>query len=151
VAVSGTVFAATATVPAYAGMGFDFNNHFKKSCPYGASAYHGLSFWAKGTPFKISVKIPATTPATALSAGTCAAMCEDHYSKLVAPPPDGTSWGQITLMFTGDATFKQAGWGTVAAFDAANILAVQFQIDGTTTQTGAVAYNYAVDDVAFLP
>src|SRR5450755_4717392 len=58
-AVSGMVAAATATVPAYAGMGFDFNNHFKKSCPYGAGAYHGMSFWAKGTPFKISIKIPA--------------------------------------------------------------------------------------------
>ena len=150
IGISGMVAAATATVPAYAGLGFDLNNHFKKSCPYGASAYHGISFWAKGTvPFKISIKISATTAASSLSVGTCAAMCDDHYSKTVAPPPDGTTWGQVNVMF---ADLKQAGWGTVVpAFDAANILAVQFQLDGLTTQTGPVAYAFAIDNVAFLP
>ncbi|HEY4106058.1 MAG TPA: hypothetical protein VGM44_19290, partial [Polyangiaceae bacterium] len=148
--IKGSVNLATDTVPAYAGMGFDFNNHFMKSCPYGASAYHGISFYAKGSPFKASVKIPATTGATAQSVGTCAAMCEDHYSQLVAPPPDG-SWGLVTISFADTTKFKQAGWGTAAAFDAGNILAVQFQVDGATTATAPVAYDFAVDDLAFTP
>ena len=97
--ISGMVAAATATVPAYAGLGFDFNNHFQKSCPYGASAYHGITFWAKGTPFKATVKIPATTPPSTLTLGTCAAMCEDHYSQVIAPPPDGATWAQFTITF----------------------------------------------------
>jgi hypothetical protein len=148
--VSGMVAAATTAIPAYAGMGFDFNNHFMKSCPYGGSAYKGITFWARGTPFKASVKIPATTGATALSVGSCAAMCEDHFSQQVAPPPDTTTWAQITITFTDATKFKQAGWGTPATFDASSILALQFQIDGTTTQTAAVAYGFAVDDIAFF-
>jgi hypothetical protein len=148
--IKGSVNLATATVPAYAGMGFDFNNHFMKSCPYGASAYHGISFWAKGSPFKASVKIPATTGATAQSVGSCTAMCEDHYSQLIAPAPDG-SWTQVTITFADSTKFKQAGWGTPATFDPGNILAVQFQIDGTTTQTAPATYDFAVDDLAFIP
>jgi hypothetical protein len=65
-------------------------------------------------------------------------------------PGDTTSWAQITITFADATKFKQAGWGTVATFDPGNILALQFQIDGTTTQTGAVAYGFAVDDIAFF-
>ena len=152
---SGSVAPATETVPTNAGMGFDFNNHFKKSCAYNASVYKGITFWAKGTvPFKVAVGIPGTTPKTA-DGGTCvpgATMgCYDHYNTLVAPPPDGTTWAQFTVTFADKTTFAQAGWGAVAAFDAAALLNVQFQVDGTATATAATPYNFAVDDVAFVP
>jgi len=145
--ISGMVNLATMTAPAYAGMGFDFNNHFMKSCAYNASAYKGITFYAKGSAFKVSIKIPATTGTGPLSAGTCAAMCEDHYSQSVGANPD---WTQVTVTFADSTRFKQAGWGTVATFDPANILGVQFQVDGLTTQTAPVAYDFSVDDLTFF-
>jgi len=147
---SGSLMPASATVPTYAGLGFDFNNHFKKSCAYGASAYKGISFWAKGSPIKAAVKIPATTSTSTTDAGSCAAKCEDHYSQLIVPPPDG-SWKQFTITFADSVNFAQAGWGTPATFDASSLLGVQFQIDGLATATAAAPFDFSVDDVAFVP
>ena len=151
---SGSLMPATDTVPTYAGMGFDFNNHFAKSCAYNAGVYKGISFWAKGTvPFHAAVAIPGTTPSTS-DGGTCVAgtkPCSDNYSMLVTPVPDGTTWTQFTITFADATTFAQAGWGVVATFDPAHILNLQFQVNGETTATAAAPYDFAVDDIAFVP
>ncbi len=151
---SGSLLPATDTVPTYAGMGLDFNNHFAKSCAYGASAYKGISFWAKGTvPFHAAIAIPATTPSTS-DGGTCVAgvkPCADHYFMLITPVPDGTTWTQFTITFADTTTFAQAGWGASATFDPAHILNLQFQVNGETTATAATPYDFAVDDLAFVP
>ena len=147
----GSLPPATAALPSYAGLGFDFNNHFAKSCVYGASAYHGISFWAKGTvPFQAGIAVPATTPTTSDS-GTCATMCSDNFSMTVAPPPDGTTWKQFTITFADMTTFAQAGWGTPATFDPSKIINMQFQVNATTTATAAAPFDISIDDVAFVP
>jgi len=65
---------------------------------------------------------------------------------LIAPPVDG-SWAKQTVTFA-DPMFKPPSWVTpVPTFDPANILAVQFQVDGGTA---AAAYGFAVDDIAFF-
>src|SRR5205823_7969623 len=102
----GSLPPATDTVPTYAGMGVDLNNHFAKSCVYDGKAYKGISFYAKGSAFKVAVDIPGTVPTTSDS-GACAAMCSDHFNMLVAPPPDGTTWKQFTIKW---ADLTQAGW-----------------------------------------
>jgi hypothetical protein len=144
-----------ATTPTYAGIGFDFNNHFAKSCAYGASAYKGISFWAKGTvPFRAAVAIPGTTP-TSSDSGTCVPVgtigCADNYSITVKPVPDNATWTQFTITFADSAGFTQAGWGVKAPFDPAHILNLQFQFDGLVTATAAAPYDFAVDDIAFVP
>ena len=131
-----------------AGMGFDFNNTAKKSCVYNASAYSGITFWAKGNvALKAMVKIPATTQSTSDS-GTCTMigppnMCEDHYT-LTPTPALTTAWTQYTITFASAATFAQAGWGVKVPFDKSNIIAMQFQINM------GVAFDFAIDDVAFF-
>jgi hypothetical protein len=152
---SGSLMPATDTIPTYAGIGFDFNNHFAKSCAYGASAYKGISFWAKGTgAFHAAVAIPGTTPTTA-DGGTCVPVgtksCADNYFTLVAPVPDNATWKQFTITFSDTATFAQAGWGVVAPFDPAHILNLQFQVNGETTATAPAPYDFSIDDVAFVP
>jgi hypothetical protein len=142
----GSLPPATDTVPTYAGMGVDLNNHFAKSCVYDGKAYKGISFYAKGSAFKVAVAIPGTVPTTSDS-GACAAMCSDHFNMLVAPPPDG-SWKQFTINWT-DLT--QAGWGTVAMFDASKLINIQFQVDGLTTATATAPFDFSVDDLAFVP
>ena len=146
----GSLPAATATVPSYAGLGFDFNNHFKKSCIYNASAFKGISFWAKGTvPFQAGLAIPATQP-SASDSGACAAMCSDNYSMTVAPMPDGTTWKQFTLTFADKTSFTQAGWGAIATFDPSKIINMQFQVNADMV-TAAAPFDIAVDDIAFVP
>jgi len=146
--IKGSVGITAPMLDTYAGLGFDFNNHFKKSCPYNATAYKGISFYAKGTPFTVAIKIPGTTPPDDQSSGTCATTtCSGHYGMLIAPPPSG-AWTKQTVMFN-DPTFKPPTWVmTPPAFDPASILAVQFQVDGASTAT---AYDFAVDDLAFIP
>ncbi|HEY0464268.1 MAG TPA: hypothetical protein VGC79_08670 [Polyangiaceae bacterium] len=141
---SGTVFTTYG-----AGMGFDFNNN-GKSCPYDASAYMGIKFWAKANAGNMAmmkltamVKIPATTPTTA-DGGTCAAMCEDHYA-LTPAPTLTTTWTQYTITFANKATFAQGGFGTaVPTFDKSKILAMQFQV------AKSVKFDFSVDDITFF-
>ena len=77
------------------------------------------------------------------------ASCSDNYGMLFGPIPD--AWTQVTVTFADKTTFTQSGWGVVVpTFDPANILNVQFQVDGTTTATAAAPYNFAIDDVAFF-
>jgi len=146
------LFAAVTSGPAFttygAGMGFDFNNN-GKSCPYDASAYSGIKFWAKantgnmtGMALTAMIKIPATTPTTS-DGGTCAAMCEDHYALKPAPVLT-TTWTQYTITFATAATFGQNGFGTAATFDKSKILAMQFQV------AKDVKFDFSVDDITFF-
>jgi len=144
-----SAFAATTSGPAFtsygAGMGFDFNNTTMKSCPYNASAYTGIKFYAKantgnmtGMTLKAMIKIPATTPTTS-DGGTCATKCEDHFYLKPAPALT-TTWTQYTMPF---ASIAQDGFGTVATFDKTKILAMQFQV------ASGVAFNFSIDDITF--
>lgn len=148
------LFAAVTSGPAFttygAGMGFDFNNN-GKSCPYDASAYTGIKFWAKantgnmtGMALTAMIKIPATTPTTS-DGGTCAAMCEDHYALKPAPVLT-TAWTQYTITFATAATstFGQNSFGTVVPFDKSKILAMQFQV------AKGVKFDFSVDDITFF-
>jgi len=144
------MFAATTSGPAFtiygAGMGFDFNNTAMKSCPYDASAYTGIKFWAKANAgnmatmaLKAMIKIPATTPSTS-DGGACATKCEDHFYLKPAPVLT-TTWTQYSMPF---ASIAQDGFGTpVSAFDKAHILAMQFQV------AMGVAFNFSIDDITF--
>jgi hypothetical protein len=130
-----------------AGIGFDFNNSSSKSCAYDASAYTGIKFWAKGNvAIRATVKIPGTTAkkTNGSDAGTCVAtttaMCDDHYGLTTATLT--TTWKEFTLDFAA-ATFMQEGWGTKVAFDAKNIIAMQFQV------AKALPFDFSIDDVTF--
>lgn len=128
-----------------AGLGVDFNNTPAFSCPYNATAYSGIKFWAKTTAtFKAMVQIPATTAKqTTADSATCVSttMCNDHYYIQV---PVSTAWAQFTITFADSTTFKQEGWGTPATFDKAHLLGLQFQVKQ------AVDFNISLDDLTFF-
>ena len=148
-------YAATTSGPAFtsygAGMGFDFNNTASKACPYDATAYSGITFYAKantgnmtGMTLKVMLKIPATTP-VAQASGACAAAskCEDHYALKPAPVLT-TAWTKYTITFASKATFDQQGFGAAATFDKSKIIAMQFQV------AQDVKFNFSIDDIAFF-
>lgn len=143
------LFSAKTTGPAFtlwgAGMGFDFNNVAMKSCPYDASAYQGIKFWAKGNiALKAMITIPTTTQQAGTNSGTCttAAKCEDHYA-LTPKPLLTDTWTQFTIDFASAATFAQEGWGVKVPFEKNRILAVQFQVPANA------AFDFSVDDLTF--
>jgi len=144
---------ATTSGPAFttygAGMGFSFNTPASKACPYNATAYKGITFWAKAntgnaaTTIAAMIKIPATTPVA--DGGTCTATCEDHYSLKPAPMLT-TTWTQHTITFAtaATATFGQNNFGKVVPFDKASILAMQFQV------AKSVKFDFSIDDITFF-
>jgi Carbohydrate binding domain (family 11) len=150
-ATSGSLAVTSTPAPSYAGLGFDFNNRLMKSCAYSASAYTGISFWAKGNAaLRAMIKIPATTStSTTASIGTCTVNCEDHYG-ISVPVLDPATWKQFTITFSDRTTFAQAGWGTKVTFDNTALLAMQFQVSGSITATTSTPYSFSIDDVAFI-
>lgn len=141
-------FAAATSGPAFttygAGMGFDFNNVMMKPCPYDATAYSGITFYAKsngtaGLAIKAMVKTAATTASS--SGGTCTAMCDDHFALKSTLT---TAWAKYTITFSA-ATFAQEGFGTKAAFDKTKVLGMQFQV------AKDLKFDFSIDDITFTP
>jgi hypothetical protein len=106
-----------------AGLGFGIGG------PYNASAFNGLSFWAKsGTGQEITIRVTFADKDTALEGGLCspdvtATLCWNDFGKYVAIP---ATWTKIRILF---AELRQLpGWGNQPAggFDPASIYRVQF-------------------------
>ncbi|HTA90380.1 MAG TPA: carbohydrate binding domain-containing protein [Polyangiaceae bacterium] len=129
----------------YVGMGFNFNNTAMKACVYNASAYSGITFWAKGNiSLKAQITIPATT-ATTEDSGSCSTpmMCDDHFT-LTPTPALTATWTQYKITFADAASWAQAGWGVKTTFDKSSLINMQFQAPT------AVAFDYSIDDIRFF-
>lgn len=130
-----------------AGMGFNFNDPgdgaggSKKSL-YDASAYKGLTFYAKAEPSTaVSVRVNLSSKDTDPAGGVCtpAAKCNDDFGKSITLTND---WKQYTIMFS-DLT--QQGFGTaVKSFDPSKVYAVHFQVAKSAT------FDFWIDDIAFI-
>ncbi|AGP35965.1 hypothetical protein [Sorangium cellulosum] len=125
-----------------AGMGFDLNlapGGAKLS--YDASAYVGLTFWAKAAaPTHIYVNFPDRN--TDREGGVCEGSgCGDHFGEGLDLT---TEWAQYTVMFS---ILSTDGWGVPAppAFDAAHVYSIEFHTAKSTV------FDMLVDDIAFVP
>lgn len=114
--------------------------------PYNASAYHGISFWAKYGPNSTNlVRVAFPDKDTDPTGGLCnptagsANGCYDHYGKSIVLQP---TWTKVTLRFT-DLT--QQGFGNLASqFDPSTLFRIEWDIPA-----GAM-FDIWVDDIAFL-
>jgi hypothetical protein len=121
-----------------AGVGVGLNEDSSKPCVYDASVHTGIELWAKGDA---TVRMNVATIATAdkTEGGSCSTSCDDHFGASL----DLTStWTKYTIAFT---DLQQAGWGTVASFDAAKLLGLSWQVPG------GVDFDFWIDDVTFYP
>jgi hypothetical protein len=111
--------------------------------PYDASAYAGISFWAKVSAAHLAtvrVRVPDlnSDPAGAVCA---ASGCNDHHQS--APVTWTTEWQKYTYYFATDLV--QTGFGTpIGPLDAAHIYEIQF------TVTDAQAFEFWIDDLSFI-
>ncbi|WP_437284990.1 CIA30 family protein [Sorangium sp. So ce406] len=120
-----------------AGFGFDLNSPEGEKASYDASAYTGITFWAKGTARGATVMIsdPGTDPAGSVCTDEC-----DKWQKSLTLTEE---WQQFTIPF---ADLKQGGWGTPAGadqIDASKLYSIQFQVGV------APEFDVYIDDLGF--
>ncbi|HMI90466.1 MAG TPA: hypothetical protein VK509_03840 [Polyangiales bacterium] len=114
---------------------------------YDASAYKGISFWAKANPGSaVAVRVNVKDASTAPEGGVCdAAMssgaeaCNDDWGKNLNLT---TEWAPYTLLWT---ELRQSGWGKAAsAFDSKKAYSIQFQVNK------GLEFDLCIDDLAFV-
>jgi hypothetical protein len=117
--------------------------------PYNASAYRGITFWAKAAPSTSNVvRVAFPDKDTDPSGGACSTVtmpvvapnsCWDHFGKYVTFPQ---SWTKITVLFS---ELTQLGWGNLATqFDPATLYRIQWDSPVGST------FDLWVDDLSFL-
>ena len=117
-----------------AGFGFDFNVSGTTKGTYPITAFTGIVFSAKGTPFRLKVLTTGTVPTA--EGGTCATTkCGDNFGKPIAAT---ANWQQFVVPF---ASLTQEGWGDKVTFDGATVTGVQFQVAKNVT------FDISIDDI----
>jgi len=109
-------------------------------CPYDASAYEGITFWARGQDqVFMHVSTVATVPVD--EGGTCASatLCWDDHGKSILLTDE---WTQYTVRWD---EVQQAGWGIPADFDPSRIVLFHWQ------DQDASSFDIWVDDLRFFP
>jgi MYXO-CTERM domain-containing protein len=117
------------------GIAFDLNDLGQNRQLYDASAYTGISFWARGLPvqFRAMVVDKYSDPAGAVCSG-----CYDHFQAPFTPTDD---WQQYSFSWK---ELKQQGYGDMQPnVCAAEIFQFQFQ------WSGSAPFELCLDDVAF--
>jgi len=112
--------------------------------PYNASAYRGVSFWARSTAGPTVIRVALPDINTDPSGGRCdptggAMGCFDHWGSRIML---GTDWIKVTIPFS---SLSQELWGNLApAFRADAVYSIQFNIS-----VGSL-FDLWVDDVALI-
>jgi len=123
------------------GVGVDLNDSGATQttkAPWDASAYAGLTFWARAqAPVTVTVTLPnADTDA----AGNICSICGHHYSKAVQL---SSTWQRFTVDFS-ELTLEPGGFPTPTAFKPSGLVSVRFGF------SVAQSYDVYLDDVAFV-
>jgi hypothetical protein len=135
-----------------AGIGFDLGFDGQTYRTYDASAYAGITFWARGLPETVmQVRISTAVTTHAEWGGTCPQeLCPFPYHSTLTL---SSQWTQYWIPF---ADLYQVSWSTPANFQLNQLTNIQFFVPGLTqcedwqwgcndTQT----FDFWVDDVAF--
>ena len=124
----------------FGGVGFDLNNstpmpESMQSQPYNASAYNGITFWAKGSG-TLRVEFPQRSFVPTDRGGSCTGTCWNVYG--ATTPTLTGNWQQITISWSG---MQREQGGTSPAFTANELMGVAFK--------GGASFDFWIDEVAF--
>lgn len=133
--ISGTLASGSLV---FAGYGLNFVN---PKAPYDASAYEGISFFARrseNSPASIRLKVPDAN--TDPEGGVCSECFNDFGADIELQ----TQWQRYTLSFKDLA--QASGWGAPqpGAIDATKIYGLQFQVNSPGS-----TFEIWIDDVSF--
>jgi hypothetical protein len=102
---------------------------------YNASAYNGISFWAKGSgTLRVEFAMRSFVPTD--RGGTCTSGCWNIYG--ATTPTLTSNWQLITLPWAG---MQREQGGTSPAFNPSELMGVAFKAGGT--------FDFWIDEVAF--
>ena len=126
----------------FGGVGFDLNNADPLGTPeamvsmaYNASAFNGITFWAKGSgTVRVEFAMRSFVPTD--RGGSCASNCWNVYGAN-SPTLTGT-WTQINIPWAG---MQREQGGTSPAFNPSELMSISFKGGGT--------FDFWVDEVAF--
>ena len=121
-----------------AGLGVNLNSPTAAKGLFDASAYSGVTFWAKGTG---TIKFSVPTKATDASGGVCT-VCSDHYATTFML---SATWTQVTIKWA-DLKTSTFGMPAAATFTKDQIYGFQWQVDKT-----AATFDIWIDDLSFTP
>ena len=112
-------------------------------CAYDASAFSGITFWARSaTPAIIRVNLATVATQQTRDGGSCAGTCSNDFGTPIALV---AAWQKYTIAFT-DLTQRNPGSdAATAAFDPTQLTELQF-----VTGPGK-AFDISVTDVSFTP
>jgi endoglucanase len=141
---NGSAFAARATAKlaggnvVFAGVGVNFTD---PKGPYDASAYKGISFWAKRSETsasKVRVKLPDVN--TDPDGKVCTECYNDFGMDIELTP----AWTKYTIPF--NQMSQQSGWGAprTAAIEVTRVYGIQLQ-----ASTPGAEFDIAIDDLEF--
>lgn len=140
---NGTPYAVHTTGSGYqfGGVGFGLNNptmtpESAQSQPYDASAFNGITFWAKGSG-NVRVELPQRSLVPSDRGGACSSDCWNVYGAAL-PTPLGGEWQQYTIPFS--ALERERG-GKMPPFNPAELMGVAFKAGGT--------FDFWIDQVQF--
>lgn len=123
-----------------AGIGVDLNNATNDEAtkrPYDASAYSGITFWARSEQ-SMTITVLFPDELTDPNQGKCVSpVCDDHFSATVTI---GTSWAKHTVAFS---SLRRGNAGAPATFSKAAVVGIQFRAPTNAT------YNFWLDNLAF--
>lgn len=136
------------------GIGADLNNSgtgTSNKVPYDASAYRGITFWARSaTTMTVTAVIPDGNTDAAGSRGTnpsptpCTVVpdgvCDHHWTAGISLTP---AWKRYTVLFA-ELVLEPGGFPVPTAPDPSRMVSVQFRVTAGNT------YDFWIDDVAFL-
>ncbi|WP_437567241.1 hypothetical protein [Sorangium sp. So ce542] len=125
-----------------AGLGFDLlNSPEGAKAAYDASAYTGITFWAKiGAGSTASASVTISDRSTDPAGGVCSDLCDAWQESLSLTE----EWQQFTLPF---ADMNQGGWGDVAStdqLDATQLFSIRFQVYPESY------FDLYIDDISFI-
>ena len=126
----------------FGGVGFDLNNATQtpeamQSMAYNASAYNGVTFWAKssmGGTLRVEFAMRSFVPTD--RGGTCTTNCWNVYGANTATLT--ANWAQYTIMWAG---MQREQGGTSPAFNPAELMSISFKGPGT--------FDFWVDEIQF--
>jgi hypothetical protein len=106
---------------------------------YDASAYAGVTFWARGKG-RVRVGVKMTQVVAEDFGGSCLKNCFDGHSAERTVTKD---WQRFEVRWD---ELAQKGFGPVVAFDPHSLFAIEFAMPANRPP-----FDYWIDDVAFLP
>jgi hypothetical protein len=128
----------------FGGVGFDLNNATQnpeamQSMAYNASAFNGVTFWAKssmGGALRVEFAMRSFVPVS--RGGTCpdGGSCWNVYG--ANTPTLTNNWTQYTIMWAG---MQREQGGTNPAFNPSELMSISFKGPGT--------FDFWVDEIAF--